>query len=75
MKETDSPAFLASTNLTCLQKRGPGTSLPPSDILSAAPANFLVKGQAVNVLGFAVHMVSVTIQLCGYSVKAAIDKT
>ena len=33
------------------------------------------KGQTVNVLGFAVHTVSVTIQFCGDSVKAAINKT
>lgn len=36
MNKTDSPAFLASANLTGLQKTGPHTSLPPSEILSAS---------------------------------------
>lgn len=38
--------------------------------------NFLIKGQIVNILGFAGYMISVkTIQLCYCSPKAAMDNT
>lgn len=43
--------------------------------LRQGTATFSVKGQGMNMLGFAHHMVSVTgTQLCCYSAKAAADK-
>lgn len=44
--------------------------------LTAGSANFSIKGQIVNILGFTGHMVSVaTTQLCDCSMKAATDNT
>lgn len=47
---------------------------PPGEVLHQGSAGFSVKGQRVSILGFAGHPSSATtIQLCGFSTKAARD--